>query len=447
MMVRRKLLLGCAVSAPACLIGLSAHGQTVDIGEVVITANRTPTDKSKVGSTVEVVGKKKIEQQSKPLITDYLTLVPGVNVASPGGMGQETSLSVRGADKKYVKTLFDGIDISDPTSTQVQTPYQNLLAGGITNMELLKGSQSTLYGADAIAGVLSISTLDDIAPGIHNTVLAEGGSFGTWRGGYSLTGASDTGKMALGLYGLTTDGISAALVNGSPTVDSNPNKLENDPYRNVTATFAGQQQLSDNFSVFGSGLYIKASGGFDDSGYPPTDNTYNKFRTAQIAGRAGFNLDFLDGRVKNKVSFQAFDIDRDLHLVSGFGPYDVSYKGVRTKVDYQGSYAATDRVTLQYGADYERQSAHSTDNYGADNKNSVSISGIWGQADFEPIDNLALTAGLRHDDHSVFGGYTTYRLTGSYRLPRRSEPAIARRASSSSSIPIRAIRHSGPSRA
>lgn len=417
MNVRWKRLASCAILAPAGLVGISAHAETVDIGEVVITANRTPTEKNKVGSTVAVVDKKKIEEQSKPLITDYLTLIPGVNVASPGGMGQETSLSVRGADKKYVKTLFDGIDISDPTSTQVQTPYQNLLAGGITNMELLKGSQSTLYGADAIAGVLSISTLDGIAPGIHNTVSAEGGSFGTWRGGYSLTGASDTGKMALGIYGLTTNGISAALVNGSPTVDSNPNKLESDPYRNVTATFAGQQQLTDNFSVFGSGFYIKTSGHFDDSGYPPTDNTFNTFGTTEFAGRAGFNLDFLDGRLKNKVSLQAFDIDRGLHLVSGFGPYDVNYKGRRTKVDYQGSYAATEQLTLQYGADYERQNAHSTDSYGADDTNSISVAGIWAQADVEPIDNLDLTAGLRHDQHSVFGGYTTYRLTGSYRLP------------------------------
>ena len=411
-----KLLAGCAFAAPACLAA-TAHAETVDIGEVVVTANRTPNEKAKVGSKVEVVDKKTIMEESKPLITDYLTLIPGVNVASPGGMGQEGSLSVRGADKKYVKTLFNGIDISDPTSTQVQTPYQNLLTGGVTDIELLKGSQSTLYGADAVAGVLDISTLDGIAPGIHQEVSGEGGSYGTWRGGYTLTGASDTGKAALGLHGLTTNGFSAARVNGSAAVDSDPYRLENDPYRNVTATFAGQQQLSDNFSVFGSGLYINASGDFDDSGNPPTDNTYNHFKTKQIAGRAGFNLDFLDGRLKNTVSFQASNIDRTLDLVSAYGPYDVNYKGIRTKLDYQGSFEATRQITFQYGTDYETQSAHSADSYGSNDRSDMSITGVWGQVDFAPIDNLALTAGLRHDEHSVFGGYTTYRVTGSYRLP------------------------------
>lgn len=411
-----KFLAGCAFAAPACLAA-TAYAETVDIGEVVVTANRTPNEKAKVGSKVEVVDKKTIREESKPLITDYLTLIPGVNVASPGGMGQEGSLSVRGADKKYVKTLFNGIDISDPTSTQVQTPYQNLLTGGVTDIELLKGSQSTLYGADAVAGVLDISTLDGIEPGIHQEVSGEGGSYGTWRGGYTLTGASDTGKAALGLHGLTTDGFSAARVNGSAAVDSNPYRLENDPYRNVTATFAGQQQFSDNFSVFGSGLYINASGDFDDSGNPPTDNTYNHFKTKQIAGRAGFNLDFLDGRLKNTVSFQASNIDRTLDLVSAYGPYDVSYKGIRTKLDYQGSFEATRQITFQYGTDYETQSAHSADSYGSNDRSDMSITGVWGQVDFAPIDNLALTAGLRHDEHSVFGGYTTYRVTGSYRLP------------------------------
>src|SRR6185312_4969158 len=99
------------------------------------------------------------------------------NVSSPGGMGQESSLSMRGADKKYIKTLFNGIDISDPTSTQVQTPYQNLLVGGVGSVEVLKGSQSTLYGSDAIAGVIGISTLAGIEPGIHQEISGEAGSF------------------------------------------------------------------------------------------------------------------------------------------------------------------------------------------------------------------------------------------------------------------------------
>ncbi len=410
----RTIFIFCALAVSGAT---SALAQDLDIGEVVVTPNRVATDKSKVGSAVYVVSKKDIEKQSKATLNDYLTLVPGVHVSSPGGTGQESSLSIRGADKKYVKTLFNGIDISDPTSTQVQTPYQNLLIGGIGQVEVLKGSQSTLYGSDAIAGVIGVSTLAGIAPGLHQEVSGEAGSFGTYRGGYSLTGASNTGKVALGVYGLDTGGISAALVNGLPPVDTNPSHLERDGFRDLNVTFAGEQKINEYFSVFGSALYIDAKGDYDDGGNPPTDNNFNRFDTRQKAARVGFNLDLLDGRLKNQFSVQRSEIERGLNSVTGFGPYDADFRGVRTKAEYQGSFDATQWLTLQYGADYEKQTARATDNYGTDTDNSFDIGGIWGQAIVTPVKNLTLTAGLRHDEHSEFGGYTTYRLSGSYNLP------------------------------
>ena len=401
-----------------------ALAQDLDIGEVVVTANKTPTEKAKVGSTVYVVTKKDMDKQSLPTLNDYLTLVPGLHVASPGGMGQESSLSMRGADKKYIKTLFNGIDISDPTSTQVQTPYQNLLVGGVGSVEVLKGSQSTLYGSDAIAGVIGISTLAGIEPGIHQEISGEAGSFNTWRGGYSLTGANDTGKVALGIYGLDTAGISAALVNGAPAVDSNPSRLERDGFQDFNINFAGEKQITDYFSVFGAALYINAKGDYDDAAtwnsitnsyVPPEDNVLNTFNTTQKAARLGFNLDLLDSRLKNTFSIQASQIDRSLDSVSAaYGPFNGDYHGIRTKAEYQGSFEANQWLFLQYGADYEKQSAHTTNNYGTNTKKSFDVGGIWGQATVTPIENLALTGGLRHDEDSRFGGHTSYRGTASY---------------------------------
>jgi vitamin B12 transporter len=416
--------LGAQTALAAILLagGAPAGAQEIDIGEIVVTPNRAPGDKAKTGSKVETISKEDLEKQQKPTVLDYLTLVPGVHVASPGGSGQEASVSMRGADKKYIKTLFNGIDISDPTSTQVQTSYQHLLAGGVTAIEILKGSQSTLYGSDAVAGVIGISTLADIAPGVHHDVMLEGGSFGTVRGGYTLSGADDTGKAAIGLYGFSSDGISAAKVNGGSAVDSDTTSLESDAYQNVTATFAGEKRLSDQFSVFGSALFIKSETEYDDSGtaatdYNATDNTYNVTRSTQKAARLGFNLDLLDGRFRNTVSAQIFDIDRDIESMSSYGAYDATYLGQRRKVDYQGAFDATERVTLQFGADYEQQTAEITDNYGTDTSEKMSIGGIWGQFVLDPIDNLTLTAAYRHDEHSEFGGYGTYRFTGAYLLP------------------------------
>ena len=87
----------------------SAIAQDLDIGEVVVTANKTPTEKAKVGSTVYVTTKKDMDRQSLPSATDYLAQTPGINVASQGGDGHITTFFMRGLPGEYVKTFIDGI--------------------------------------------------------------------------------------------------------------------------------------------------------------------------------------------------------------------------------------------------------------------------------------------------------------------------------------------------
>ena len=376
------------------------------LDRIVLTPNRTPTEQSKVGSKVEQVTSEEIEQKSLPTVVDYLRLLPGVAIASGGGLGSDTSLSIRGLPQRYVKTLYNGIDISDPTSTQVQTAYQYLLTGGTDSIEVLKGSQGTLYGSDAIAGVVSISTLGGVDLGVHHELEAEGGSYGTARGRYGLKAANEDSRFALNVTGLSTDGFSSA--------DQRDGNLERDGFKEGMFDVNGEYRFSEAFSVFGAGLYLKARSDFDDAD-PVQDNPFNVNRSEQLAGRFGFNLDLMDGRLKNTVSVQGFQVDRSIHTDSAkFGVFDGDFLGTRQKVDYQGSFEATERFLLQYGVDHERQNAKATDNYGSDTDDSFSLTGLWAQAAVEPIDDLTFTAGLRHDDHSVFGGHTTYRGTGSY---------------------------------
>ncbi len=392
----------CAVSAIAILASLPAHAQFTELPQIVVTPNRAPTDATKTGSRVETVSREEIEEKSQPLVIDYLDRLPGISISTPGGPGGEGSLSVRGAPRRYVKTLFNGIDISDPTSPQVQTSYQYLLSSGIDTIEVLKGSQSTLYGSDAIAGVIGLSTLGDIEPGVTHLLHGEGGSFGTARGSYGLRAANEDAKAAINIAGFRTDGISAAA-GGS----------ERDGYENVTFDAAGEYRVNDAVSVFGSLLYIDATAEYDDSG-PVADNPFNVNLSRQLAGRAGVNFDLLDGRARNTISVQAYDLDRGIRSVSMFGPFDADYAGRRTKFDYQGAFDANDWLTLQYGADHERQNARITNNFGSDTDDEFSLTGVWGQVIAEPVAGFVLTGGLRHDSHSEFGNYTTYRATGSY---------------------------------
>ncbi len=404
------------LAAGVCALALTGPGWTqddtqqtdevIELKAITVTANRTPTEKDKVGSKVEEVSQADIEAKSRPVLSDYLNLLPGVSVTSNGGLGTQSGLFVRGLGSKYVKTLYNGIDISDPANTQVQTHYQYLLTGGVSNIEVLKGSQGTLYGSSAIAGLIDISTLGEAENGLHHTVEAEGGSFGTVRGRYGFMAVNDGSRFAANISGLHTDGISAA--DGFP---------EKDSYENVTLDLAAEHRISEAFSIFGSALYIDAKADFDD---PGADNLANHNLNKTMAGRFGVNFDLMDGRSKNTLSIQGFKMDRDSIGIYGTD----NFIGKRQKIDYQGSFEIAEHLLLQYGTDYERQEAetetldwvkfppsnHINSSY------SHTISGIWTQFTLEPIEDLIITTGFRHDEHSEFGGHTTYRSTASYLL-------------------------------
>ncbi len=385
----------------ALALAAPAMAETVDIGEIVVTPNRTKSDKAKVGSTVETVSSEDIKQQSLPTVQDYLAQEPGVSISSQGGIGQETTLIVRGADKKYVKTLWNGIDLSDTSAPQVQVSPEHLIIGGINNIEILKGSQSTLYGADAVAGVIGISTLGDFEEGIRYIVSGEAGSFGTFRGHLGTQAAlADGSRFAAGVTGLTTDGISAA--------DARNGNTERDGYDNVTVSLAGEKVLDQYLTAFGSLLYIDSETEFDDGGVLPTDNPDNVGKRRQLAGRAGITTSSNDGRWKNTLSVQVNDVSRSSYTTT-FGPFTYNTSGVRQKGDWLSQYEINEQVTLQAGADYERQSF--SDDFSG---NRSWIAGGWGQLIWSPLQNATLTGAVRHDEHGDFGGYTTWRTTAAY---------------------------------
>ena len=386
-------------SALSILASTAAAGaQDLDLGEIVVTPNRVPTELSKTGSSVSVVNAQEIERQSLPLVSDYLTMVPGINVASQGGAGKLTTFMMRGVPGEYTKTLINGIDVSEVSGTKIQAPYGQFLAGIVQRMEVLKGSQSTLYGSDAIAGVVDLTTLGTVEPGLRHRIHTEGGSNGTFFGSYALEGGFDRGEFGLSLAGFRTDGFSAAAVG-----------TEDDGFENVTATFTGEYEITPGVTIFGSGIHLDSQAEFDD--FPPPDfllddsNAFSDFRLS--AGRIGTEFALFDGRLVNTVSAQ---LGRSLReSVSGSGDLD-TFEGRRAKLDYLGSFELSPDLTLNFGADWERQKADTSSGVDA----SITMGGGWIEAIYSPVEHLTLTAGLRHDEHSSFGGHTVWRITGSY---------------------------------
>ncbi|WP_244512341.1 TonB-dependent receptor plug domain-containing protein [Filomicrobium insigne] len=367
-------------------------------GIVIFSANRTPTDAAAVGSSVSLITQEDLEKQSRPFLQDYLETVPGVNFTRNGPAGSTTGITMRGANQNYVKILIDGMDISDPSAPQTSARFEHLLVDDFARIEILKGSQSTLYGGDAVAGVVSIDTRRATKLGYSQSVAAEYGTYNTWRGATTAGYATDRGDISFSLLGIDTEGFSAA-----------DNAPEDDGYNNLTFSGRGEMKVADGITVFFATRAFNAEGEYDASG--PVDSPIEEGKTSQFAGRVGTNIELFEGRFKNTFALQGMKIERDDVSSSVFAPV-TWYNGDRVKAEYNGVISFNESLSLLAGADWEETGAESFNAPGK--RDEANIFGTFAQLMVEPIDNLTLTFGGRIDDHSEFGNFNTHRLTAAY---------------------------------
>jgi vitamin B12 transporter len=163
--------------------------EITELPEVTVSATATPEPLSEVGSSVTVIDSAQIEREQRRTVPDALSLVPGLNVVQTGGPGGVTSVFIRGTNSNQVKVLIEGIDASDPSSPNGSFDFGQLLTYDIARIEVLRGPQSGLYGADAIGGVISITTKGGEGPPKAKGLI-EGGSFGTLNETMGFSGST-----------------------------------------------------------------------------------------------------------------------------------------------------------------------------------------------------------------------------------------------------------------
>src|SRR6185295_2373488 len=144
------------------LVGVASFNATAHADEntVVVTATRTEQSLSEVGQSISVIDADAIRQRQSDSVVDLLRNVPGVTFARNGGIGTSTSVFIRGAENDQTVALIDGVKLNDPSSPGGGFNFGNLLVGNIARIEVLRGSQSVLWGSQAIGGVVSLTTTE-----------------------------------------------------------------------------------------------------------------------------------------------------------------------------------------------------------------------------------------------------------------------------------------------
>ncbi|RAZ87871.1 TonB-dependent receptor plug domain-containing protein [Cereibacter johrii] len=433
-----------AVSLVALLAAgpLPLQAQDIALDEIVVSANLDETEASRSGATVEVVTGEDLRSTADLRFSDVLRRLPGVSVNTRGAMGSQAGISIRGASQNYVGVLVDGIDVTDPTGTQVAFDFGQLGTTDVSRVEVLKGSQSALYGSGAVGGVVTITSLRPTEEGTHQSVAAEAGSNDTLALSYGITHLSDDWEVALTLSHIETDGFSNAS-----EADGND---EADGYRGDRLSFYVARTLQSGVRIGLNGFTEESKSDYDPAYYLPGSLsgqrlTYDEITAETIALGDGGSFDerldrsstglrafaeFDTGPVSHTFSVTDFRTERtyfENELAPNYPDYDPvtgtygtamqqtenTYEGHRTGVDWRGGFDAMGgRMIL--GAGWKNEDYDQTGDWGNLSESS-STKGVYGEFS-RSLGDLDVALSLRHDDHSIFGGFNSGRVALAYRL-------------------------------
>ncbi|TKI70970.1 TonB-dependent receptor [Sulfurimonas crateris] len=203
--------------------------QEIELEQITVTsATKTAQSIEDVTSNVNVITSKEIEEKHYTTVTEALNSISGINFTSNGGLGTTSAVYLRGLDSKRTLVLIDGIRYNDITGLN-GAPFGDLMIGDIEQIEIIKGAQSGIWGADATAGVINIIT-KSAKTGLHGSINAEFGSFNTKKYGLLASYKEDRYYIKAGLQQVDTDGFTAQSPNGD-----NIDMYEDDGYKNTTS--------------------------------------------------------------------------------------------------------------------------------------------------------------------------------------------------------------------
>jgi vitamin B12 transporter len=175
--------------------------------EIVITATKTGINKKETGASITVITAEEIDQTKKMKVVDMLKNTPGISVSQSSPMGGIAELYIRGTASNHVTVLIDGVKVNDPSSPGHGFDFANLTTDNIDRIEIVRGSQSVLYGSDAIGGVINIITKKgEGKPQV--TVQAEGGSFKTFKESAGVSGGTDWAYYSFNVSRTDSEGFS-----------------------------------------------------------------------------------------------------------------------------------------------------------------------------------------------------------------------------------------------
>ena len=384
----------------ASLVGLvfaptSFSAENISLDEIVVTASRVAQSRENIIGDVTVIGQEEIERAGAGSLTDLLQSQPGVQIFTNGGAGKASSVLLRGTNETHVVVLVDGLRVN--SATLGTTSFENIPLSQIEKIEILRGPASSLYGSDAIGGVIQIFTkkTESGKPLVHAAVGL--GSYDTKTAEAGVAGAVGDSRFGVNVSSFDTDGFSARRVRSN----AQPINKDDDGYRNLSVsgylehTIVEGHSLGLQFFQSEGNSHYDSSSNFDNYG-EQTLQSYALISKNQLTDiwhstlKLGAGLEDSDdysssGKSNFTTKQKQFSWQNDINLPLGVLTllYDRLEERVDSSTDYDKTQRGNDGFTASYLLDHQ---------------------------------NHGLQLSLREDHNTQFGSHTTGNIGYGYRV-------------------------------
>lgn len=355
----------------------------------VVTATRTETPVNQLSTATTVYTREDIEKYQINTLPELLQRTTGIDMTQSGGLGKVTSVFMRGTNSDHVLVLIDGVKVGSVTLGT--TPFQYLPIDQIERVEIVRGPQSSLYGSEAIGGVIQIFTRkgrQEETPSI--TLDVGGGSYDTLKTSGSISGKWNNSWYSLSASHITTQGFdSQKPTTGFFGVDQH----DRDGYYNTGLNARLGHRFENNAEI--EAFYMRAEGKTDFDGFQTELEFVN-----QVVGING-SMDIMENwRSSLRLGQSRDDNDNFLSDGSFFSRFD----STRWNASWLNEVQLHEDHKLVLGSDYRLDEVESDTDYTETSRYDV---GVFAEMHSRLFNNHFFNASVRWDKNEAFGDYVT----------------------------------------
>lgn len=356
-----------------------------NLPEMVVTATRSGEEaKNQLATAATIYTRADIERLQVRTLPELLRGTTGIDVVQNGGYGKSTGVFIRGTNADHILVLIDGIKMGSVTTGTAA--FENIPMEQVERVEIIRGSQSSLYGSEAIGGVIQIFTRkggDSETPKF--TLDAGGGSYYTHRTAGTASGKYKNAWYSVGASHLGSEGFSAK---------AKPADQDKDGYQNTAVNARAGYKFDNHADVEASFMRAQGTNEFDGFG---EDNSEFVNQVIALSG----NLDVM----KNwRSTLRLGQTNDESQNFTSAGKFTSLFDSTRWNASWLNQFNITDQHQLIVGSDYRFDEVNSTTIYQQKSRYDV---GVFGELHSQFFTDHFVNASVRFDNNEAFGDYVT----------------------------------------